>query len=287
MQNKNIPARNSATLLLAIALTAFFWRLAWSKDIAASQYAFFPLWFGYILTIDRLSEYRYGTSLLKRLGRDFPILFVVSAPFWWFFEFLNKYVVNWHYVYDRPISDIQYVIEATMDFTVVLPAVMSTIFLFSRIFEAHEINFGGRPLQFRKMVAYFLAIAGLISVALIVLYPTIAFPLVWIAPIFLLESLARALNYPSLFQKLESGNYTLALLISAATVFNGIVWEFWNYYSSPKWLYTIPHVGFLKIFEMPVFGYLGYPFFGMIVYNFALLLFAFIRGVDRVEEVVD
>jgi hypothetical protein len=197
----------------------------------------------------------------------------------------GKFVENWHYVYDGPISDTQYVVEATIDFTVVLPAVMSTIFLFNRFFEAYGINFEGRSLLLRQMSPYFLAVVGFIGLVLIVLFPKIAFPLVWIAPIFLLESVPRAFNCPSLFKRLESGNYTLAVSISAATLFNGIIWEIWNYYSSPKWVYTIPYVGFLKIFEMPLLGYLGYPFFGMIVYNFVLLLFACIRGVYRAKQI--
>ena len=88
-----------------------------------------------------------------------------------------------------------------------------------------------------------------------------------------------------MLQKLHNGNYTIIASISAATLSNGIVWELWNYYSSPKWLYTIPYVGFLKVFEMPILGYLGYPFFGMIVYNFVLLLYAFIPGIDIAEEI--
>ena len=73
-----------------------------------------------------------------------------------------------------------------------------------------------------------------------------------------------------MLKKLKSGNYTLIASISAATLFNWIIWELWNDYSSPKLVYTIPYVGFLKVFEMPILGYLGYPFFGMIVYNFVL-----------------
>lgn len=41
----------------------------------------------------------------------------------------------------------------------------------------------------------------------------------------------------------------------------GLLWEFWNYYAVTKWFYEIPFVGFFKIFEMPILGYLGYgPF---------------------------
>ena len=91
---------SKAILLLGSAITAFFWWITWSKECPASQYAFFPLWGGYILTINGLSEYIYGDSLLKRLGGDFLILFIASAPFWWFFELLNKFVSNWHHVFN-------------------------------------------------------------------------------------------------------------------------------------------------------------------------------------------
>jgi hypothetical protein len=35
----------------------------------------------------------------------------------------------------------------------------------------------------------------------------------------------------------------------------------WNFLSYPKWIYHVPFVGFLHVFEMPLLGYLGYiPF---------------------------
>ena len=284
---QTIPRRppSKAILLLGSAITVFFWWIAWSKEIPASQYAFFPLWCGYILAINGLSESLYGDSLLKRLGRDFLILFIASAPFWWFFEMLNKFVSNWHYVLNRPISDTRHIIESTIDFTIVLPAVMSTIYFVKIVFRDQGLRFEGRPFSLQKERVSLFAAIGLIGLGLVILFPTLAFPLVWIAPIFLLESISAAFVYPSMLQKLHNGNYTIIASISAATLSNGIVWELWNYYSSPKWLYTIPYVGFLKVFEMPILGYLGYPFFGMIVYNFVLLLYAFIRGIDIAEEI--
>ncbi|MBV8317398.1 MAG: hypothetical protein JOZ53_20860 [Planctomycetaceae bacterium] len=38
----------------------------------------------------------------------------------------------------------------------------------------------------------------------------------------------------------------------------GFFWEMWNYYSYPKWVYHVPFVGVLHVFEMPLLGYLGY-----------------------------
>jgi len=36
------------------------------------------------------------------------------------------------------------------------------------------------------------------------------------------------------------------------------VWEFWNY-GANEMTYTVPFFGNVKIFEMPVLGFLGFP----------------------------
>ena len=40
----------------------------------------------------------------------------------------------------------------------------------------------------------------------------------------------------------------------------------WNFRALPKWEYTIPYLGFARVFEMPLLGYLGYLPFGLEVY---------------------
>ena len=52
----------------------------------------------------------------------------------------------------------------------------------------------------------------------------------------------------------------------------GLLWEFWNYWAAAKWTYTIPFLGNIKIFEMPVLGFLGFPPFAVecwVLYVFA------------------
>jgi hypothetical protein len=41
------------------------------------------------------------------------------------------------------------------------------------------------------------------------------------------------------------------------------VWEFWNYWARTKWIYTVPILAEVRIFEMPVPGYLGFPAFAL------------------------
>jgi hypothetical protein len=37
------------------------------------------------------------------------------------------------------------------------------------------------------------------------------------------------------------------------------MWEAWNFYAGAKWVYTIPFVDWLKIFEMPYWVFSDFP----------------------------
>lgn len=56
----------------------------------------------------------------------------------------------------------------------------------------------------------------------------------------------------------------------------GFFWEFWNYYSSPKWIYEVPFVDFWHLFEMPLLGYLGYLPFALELYALYAMLSAWL-----------
>ncbi len=43
----------------------------------------------------------------------------------------------------------------------------------------------------------------------------------------------------------------------------GLLWEFWNYWSRTKWHYTVPIMEHVRLFEMPLPGYLGFPAFAV------------------------
>lgn len=130
-----------------------------------------------------------------------------------------------------------------------------------------------------------LAIA--VSFALFVLlnlFPKETFPLVWIIPILILEPVSyRICSGASLLRLIERGKLTLPVSVAAATLGTGFWWECWNFYSLPKWVYTIPYVDFWKIFEMPLLGYLGYPFFGVIVFSYTSLALHVVARQNLVE----
>ena len=265
-------------LILGIVLTAVCWYFAWFHIGLVSEYSFFPLWVGYILLVNGLSEVLAETSLLRRMHWSFLWLFIASIPMWWFFEYMNSIVQNWHYLFAHPISTLHYAIQASIDFSTVVPAVLSTSTLVFQLLRRRSLN------KRIAIPATTLAIAfasTFILFWLVNLFPSETFPLVWIVPILVLEPLAHALRVPaSLVHQIGQGNLTLPLSLGVGTLITGFWWECWNFYSLPKWIYTIPYVGFWKVFEMPALGYLGYPFFGLIVFSYAALILNFITKQD-------
>ena len=254
-------------LTLGIVLTAVSWYFAWSHIGPVSEYSFFPLWVGYILLVNGLSEVMAETSLLRRMHWSSLWLFIVSIPMWWFFEYMNSIVQNWHYLFAHPISILHYEIQASIDFSTVVPAVLSISILAFQLLK-------GRSLSTRIAIPGTTLLIGFVSTFilfwLLKLFPSETFPLVWIVPILFLEPLAYALGVrASLVRQIEQGNLALPLSLGIGTLITGFWWECWNFYSLPKWIYTIPYVGFWKVFEMPILGYLGYPFLGLIVFSYA------------------
>ena len=168
------------------------------------------------------------------------------------------------------MSSLHYVIEASIDFSTVVPAVLSVTFLFERIFDERGVG-KGWPLGVNRAWLALSAAAGIALLYLMTAFPQFLFPFAWIAPFLVFEPVLYVSGLPSLLRRIERGDWTLTLAVMSATLFTGVFWEMWNYCSLPKWLYTIPYIDFWKVFEMPLLGYGGYPFFGIIVMSFTLL----------------
>jgi hypothetical protein len=262
-------------LIIGVVVTIAAWILAWSRAGVLSEYSFFPLWIGYILTVNGISNVAFKTSLLRVMRGCLLWLFAASVPLWWFFEAVNRLVRNWEYVIPHPTSGLHYVVQASIYFSTVVPAVLSTAFAAYRILERCAPALATGP-AWRVRPEYLILspVIGLASFLGFWLAPHETFALVWIAPILILEPMAYVAGFPSLLKTLEDGRYLLPISLMSATLFTGFFWEMWNYYSLPKWVYHIPHVGFWKIFEMPILGYLGYPFFGLIVFTWTSIVFA-------------
>ncbi len=96
------------------------WVLSWTRFTwfaPFQRYPFVPLWFGFIVVMNALCFRRSGHSLLTDHPRLYLLSFPVSSAFWWFFEYLNRYVWNWYYVGVSGIGPIEYLFLSTLCFS--------------------------------------------------------------------------------------------------------------------------------------------------------------------------
>ena len=94
---------------------------------------------------------------------------------------------------------------------------------------------------------------------------------IWLGFILLLDPINARLGGDTLA---ADRNRMMNLLLSGLLC--GVLWEFWNYWSGAKWHYTVPIMEHLKVFEMPLPGYLGFPPFALecfTMFTFARLMF--------------
>ncbi|MCJ7623375.1 MAG: hypothetical protein MUO76_07715, partial [Anaerolineaceae bacterium] len=145
-------------------------------------------------------------------------------------------------------------------FSTVMPAVFGSAELVGTFGWVKRFRNGIRVSSRSSSLVLFFC-AGWVMLVLLLVWPRYFFPFVWIAIFFILEPLNYWLGNTSLLPSLEQGDWRQVLLLWAGCLVCGFFWEMWNYYSYPKWVYTVPFVDFAHLFEMPLLGYGGYlPF---------------------------
>jgi hypothetical protein len=261
---------------LGLALITVFWTLNWSLTGLRTHWGFFPLWLGFCLMVDGLVFWRKGTSLLSRSWRKYIGLFLVSAPVWWLFEVLNWRLGNWHYDGAEFFSNWAYTFWATLSFTTVVPAVFGMAELIGSFDFINRFRNGPVIKPNRSTTTVFFA-AGAIMFVLMMSWPKILFPFLWLSIYFMLAPINIWLGNRSLTNWLRSGDWRPVLALWIGALITGFFWEMWNYFSYPKWIYTISWGGCCKLFEMPLLGYGGYLPFALelyAIYHFMAGLFA-------------
>ena len=243
------------------------WVLAWSRFSWLSDFqphTFSPLWFSFIVVINALCQRRSGTSLMTGRPGFFLLLFPTSAAFWWFFEYLNRFVQNWYYI-GPEFSSQEYFWYATLPFSTVLPAVLSTrqFLLSSPWLRDRYTDFCPFTVSAQRRIAVAslgFAAAGL---TLIGVWPNYLFPLLWISPLLIIVSLQTLLKEQNIIHQMGSGDWSVAVASMIAALICGLFWEMWNFFSLAKWQYSIPYVHRFLVFEMPILGFAGYLPFGL------------------------
>ncbi len=261
---KRLPWWGFAGIILCLAA----WLMAWQRVTwfwLFQPHTFLPIWAGFILFINALALRRSGSCLLLRRPLRFLLLFPVSAGFWWFFEYLNRFVQNWHYTGIEGMGPGEYSYYSSLAFATVLPGVLSMLDLLLTVPALVRGLARCRPLhlpasRWIPRVALAAASAGL---ALIGIFPDQLFALLWVAPLVMILALQRLAGRRTLLYPLRSGDWRPLVVPALAALVCGFCWEMWNYFSLARWTYAIPYVQRFHLFEMPILGYGGYLPFGL------------------------
>ncbi|MGD2205190.1 MAG: hypothetical protein PVH17_00305 [Anaerolineae bacterium] len=232
------------------------------------------MWTGYILFVDALVLRLRGRSLLHNRLHEFVMMAWLSVFFWLIFELYNLRLANWYYV-NTPRAPWLRNLAYFWSFATIFPG----LFLTSEWLAALlKIDLEKRHISPRRFGGWWTVsiVVGLVFLVIPPLLPykinRFLFGFVWLGGILFLDPVNHRLGAPSLIAEWEDGRLGRTLALSAGGAVCGVLWEFWNYWAGAKWIYAVPILGDIKIFEMPVLGFLGFPPFCLecyILYQFA------------------
>lgn len=254
---------SGAQIAIGLGLLIPGWIALWTTSAYLNPLAFTAMWSG-------------AAVLMWAAARDYPgvrrhlTLAVISVPLWWYFEAINTRTENWEYLGRDRYSDLEFGILASAAFATVIPALVAASATISRVTSELLPTTATTPGS-RKAARWLIAL-GIVSEAAMLALPNVFYPLVWIAPFMVVDGLVVLAGGRSIVVELGQGARTQASVIGAAGLLCGGLWEFWNFWSYPKWVYDIPLLDFIPIFEMPILGYGGYVPFAWAVLQLVQLI---------------
>ncbi len=253
-----------------------FW--SWNTPIA---------WSGFIIFADAIVWRARGHSWIRSAPREFIALAAASILLWVVFEGFNLIIRNWYYTGLPESAALRYFGYA-WSFATIWPAIFIGAELVAVARGAGGSGRAGESSGSDEARASALpALPALLSVAagaLMLASPFLTSPSVarylaapvWLGFILLLDPINARLGGESLWRDWRAGRADRVINLSLSGILCGVLWEFWNYWSRAKWHYSVPIMEHLKVFEMPVPGYLGFPAFALecfTMYVFVRLVF--------------
>lgn len=187
---------------------------------------------------------------------------------WLVFELFNLSLNNWHYINLIDNIVIRWICYA-IAFGTVLLGLFETFLLVKSFNLFNNVKSGLFTVDNR--LKFILITTGIIFLIVSAIFPKYCFPLVWGGFYLIIDPLKIIPQKNSLIYELSEGKPGQILQLLFAGAICGFLWEFWNFWATAKWIYTVPFVGEIKLFEMPVLGFLGFPPFTLecfVMYNF-------------------
>jgi hypothetical protein len=239
-------------------------------------------WTGFILFADAIVWRARGDSWIRSAPHEFVFLALVSIPLWLVFEFFNLYIENWYYV-GLPENRVLRLFGFAWAFATVWPAIFEGAELVAVWRRSRRAPMSAEPAGRRPSSAWSApSILSLVTGALLLIWPLVGPSQLLAAPvflgfIFLLDPINARLGAESLSTGPATGRRDRIWNLVLSGFLCGVLWEFWNYWGRAKWHYSVPIMENLKIFEMPVPGYFGFPAFALECFT----MYVFVRAIAR------
>jgi hypothetical protein len=133
-----------------------------------------------------------------------------------------------------------------------------------------------RPAALTGISFAVLAAAGLAALMTPLVWPSpYMTPLVWIGFVLFLDPVNSRIGEHSIMAEVFTGHWRSLWQLFLSGLICGLLWEFWNYWAGAKWHYSVPYFGDIRLFEMPVLGFLGFM-------PFAVECFAIYKFIRRI-----
>jgi hypothetical protein len=242
------------------------------EPFATWYYSF--AWWSYILFIDAWLRSRLEPATV--LGNpEAPRLMALSITIWVVFELYNFRLDNWHYLDIPPILAVRW-----LGYAIAYATVLPGIFVTWRLIQVLIPSRGRTKVHLPPSLPTALLWGGLVASLLPWIWPRYFFPLVWIGPTAVFAAINYRLGGEGILRELEGhGPAKLYRLLGAGAVC-GFLWELWNFWARSKWAYEIPFLNQLRVFEMPLAGFFGFPPFALECHE---MYWAFKKGLDKLK----
>ncbi|MCX8110264.1 MAG: hypothetical protein N3D15_03325 [Syntrophorhabdaceae bacterium] len=200
------------------------------------------------------------------LKKTLPTMIVLSAGFWCVFELLNLRIQNWFYI-NLPKEYYHRYLGYLLAYGTVIPAIYVTKEIIKTLIGGIKV----KSLHLKRYPLYAILL-GSVTLLLTLIIPEYFFGLAWVSIGLIFDGYNYYKGYNSFGRDLESGHLEDIIAAMLSGLFCGILWEFWNFWAITKWIYTVPFFENMKLFEMPILGYIGFVVFGLETTAFLNLL---------------
>jgi hypothetical protein len=219
-----------------------------------SDYWYGVVWTGFVLAADAIVDARSGGSLVLDRPRELAAMVIASAALWWAFELANVLLLgSWSYSPSPDVPRGVQLLRSTYFFATLVPATWQASALALSVARVARRN--ANP---SRAIAWSALGCGLLALALAATRGPFTLPLALVGVGLVFDALNLLRSRPSLLALLHGRAFAPIAAIMLGNVVAGVLGEMWNWPADPRWTYDAPYAGHVKLFAMPLPGYLGY-----------------------------